>query len=78
MSDVIDQANDRAEAFLADALEQQQRRAMRESGQAESNDCSCCGEPIPQARREALPGVATCTPCQQQLEHAQALYRRPD
>ena len=26
--------------------------------------CDECGEPIPAARREALPGVRTCVPCQ--------------
>ena len=27
-------------------------------------DCAECGEPIPQRRREALPGVRTCVACQ--------------
>ena len=26
--------------------------------------CDECGEPIPEARRAALPGVRTCVPCQ--------------
>jgi len=26
--------------------------------------CEECGEPIPQARREALPGARTCVACQ--------------
>ena len=26
--------------------------------------CDECGKPIPPARREALPGVRTCVPCQ--------------
>ena len=26
--------------------------------------CDECGEPIPRARREALPGARTCVPCQ--------------
>ena len=26
--------------------------------------CDECGEPIPAARRDALPGVRTCVPCQ--------------
>jgi phage/conjugal plasmid C-4 type zinc finger TraR family protein len=26
--------------------------------------CDACGEPIPAARRAALPGVRTCVPCQ--------------
>ncbi len=27
-------------------------------------DCEACGEPIPQARRKALPGARTCVACQ--------------
>lgn len=27
-------------------------------------DCEDCGEEIPAARRERLPGVTTCVPCQ--------------
>jgi phage/conjugal plasmid C-4 type zinc finger TraR family protein len=26
--------------------------------------CEACGEPIPAARRRALPGTRTCVPCQ--------------
>lgn len=26
--------------------------------------CDECGEPIPEARRKALPGARTCVPCQ--------------
>ncbi len=30
--------------------------------------CAECGEPIPQARREAMPGVRLCITCQQALD----------
>ena len=29
-----------------------------------TEECDDCGEPIPQKRREALPGVRTCVGCQ--------------
>ncbi|RZJ45999.1 MAG: DksA/TraR family C4-type zinc finger protein [Brevundimonas sp.] len=29
-----------------------------------TEDCIDCGDPIPAARREALPGVTTCVSCQ--------------
>ncbi len=32
--------------------------------------CEECGDPIPQARREALPGVVYCVSCQQALDPA--------
>jgi len=30
--------------------------------------CVECGDPIPKARREALPGVKTCVPCQMERD----------
>jgi len=34
--------------------------------------CDECDEPIPQARREALPGVRLCVACQTELDSDQA------
>lgn len=31
-------------------------------------ECEECGEPIPKARRRALPGVRTCVACQSQRD----------
>ena len=31
---------------------------------ASAEFCEECGEPIPEARRDALPGVQTCITCQ--------------
>ena len=38
-------------------------RARMPAG-AGTEDCVECGDPIPEARRTALPGVTTCVPCQ--------------
>lgn len=39
--------------------------ARRRMGQGESlTHCIECGEPIPQKRREAVPGVRKCVACQ--------------
>lgn len=41
--------------------------------------CDECGEPIPEARRKALPGVQHCVGCQSELEaetKSQELYNR--
>ena len=41
--------------------------------------CEECGEPIPEARRRALPGVRLCLECQQEADkeqHAVHLYNR--
>jgi phage/conjugal plasmid C-4 type zinc finger TraR family protein len=32
--------------------------------------CEECGEPIPEPRRHALPGVRTCVPCQSERDAA--------
>ncbi|MBQ9407104.1 MAG: TraR/DksA family transcriptional regulator [Desulfovibrio sp.] len=33
--------------------------------------CRECGEPIPQKRLDALPGVGLCRTCQEEREHSQ-------
>ena len=41
--------------------------------------CANCEEPIPQARREALPGVRLCIECQTELDsenRARSTYNR--
>ncbi|WP_010162615.1 MULTISPECIES: DksA/TraR family C4-type zinc finger protein [unclassified Sphingomonas] len=35
-------------------------------------ECNECGEPIPQRRRDALPGVRTCVACQSQRDQSPA------
>ena len=42
-------------------------------------DCEECGEPIPEARRRALPGVRFCIACQAEADkqvQAVSLYNR--
>ena len=40
-------------------------RARAHAPKGESaEDCDDCGEPIPDRRRQALPGVRTCVACQ--------------
>ena len=38
-------------------------RASMPAGESPAH-CDACGEPIPEARRKALPGVRTCVTCQ--------------
>jgi len=35
-----------------------------------AQDCDECGEPIPEARRRAQPGVHTCVSCQARIDAA--------
>ena len=46
---------------LNDAL--QYARAALPQGQS-ARECAECGEPIPEARRSAIPGVKLCIECQ--------------
>ncbi|MDU8914129.1 DksA/TraR family C4-type zinc finger protein [Aestuariicoccus sp. MJ-SS9] len=53
--------NDQIEASIAEELE---RMKARRTPVGESlSHCADCGEPIPEARRKALPGVKLCIDC---------------
>ena len=56
------------DASVEDAVEQARRKIPH--GESLSH-CESCGEPIPEARREALPGVRLCVECQQDLDQRQ-------
>lgn len=58
---------DQIDASVADAVEQARSRIGRGESLAE---CEDCGETIPKARRQALPGVRKCLDCQEQADAA--------
>lgn len=48
------------------------RQALDGAGESLAH-CEECGEPIPEKRRELIPGVRLCTACQEELDqHEQA------
>lgn len=47
-------------------------RARLPSGES-AEECVECGEPIPQRRREAIPGVKTCIGCQSERDKRPSL-----
>ena len=57
-------------------------RTTRDAGALQVNilnHCEACDAPIPPARREAIPGVRLCVPCQQREEQetpGAGLYNR--
>ncbi len=56
------------DASVKDAI----KKARSRIGQGESLlDCEECGESIPEARRQALPGVRRCIACQEALDAEQ-------
>lgn len=54
------------EASVSDEL--RRMRARRASVGESLTHCAECEEPIPQARREAIPGVKLCIDCQQERD----------
>lgn len=66
MGDIADDAQAAAELFGGAALAAT-LAAARTSGRG-AEDCRCCGEPIPAARRAAKPDADTCAPCQEDVE----------
>ncbi len=60
---------DQIDASVEDAVELARSRLPR----GESlHHCEECNEAIPQARREAIPGVRLCVSCQSDLDEQQA------
>lgn len=61
--------NEQIEVSTKEALDRMRRHApVGES----LTECADCGEPIPEARRKAQPGVKLCIDCQQEND---ATYR---
>jgi phage/conjugal plasmid C-4 type zinc finger TraR family protein len=54
--------NEQIEATVKDAVER--ARSHLPQGPALTH-CAECGDPIPEARRQAVAGVRLCLPCQQ-------------
>ena len=69
MSDFADLAAEREQEIRDDALAAHARRAG-DSDRLSAVLCRVCEEPLPEARRRALPGVQTCRDCQEELEEA--------
>ena len=64
--DIADKASDREMADREFALAAQ--RAQRPAGPSATH-CRDCDEPIPEARRQFVPGVTLCVDCQTLKEH---------
>lgn len=69
MTDIFDRAQEREEQMRQDALAEQARRTQPVAGDS-AQVCVTCEEKIPEARRQAVPGVQTCIECQTMLEGA--------
>ena len=62
---------DQIDSTVEDAL--QRVRSRLPSGESLSH-CEECGNAIPEARRQALPGVRLCVPCQSERDEEQTAF----
>jgi len=58
------------DASVADAVKEARNRLPRGAG---LTHCEECEEPIPEARRNAIPGVRLCVSCQSEFEKSQLI-----
>ena len=58
---------DQIDDTVKDAIEASR---LRMPAGPSAEECDDCGEPIPAARRKALPGVRTCVACQSERDKA--------
>lgn len=76
MSDVADQAEAIAETERRLRLAAVSEAAERLSeGTVEDRDCRSCGDPIPRARLEAVPGADECVKCVGARERQRRAFR---
>jgi phage/conjugal plasmid C-4 type zinc finger TraR family protein len=66
MADIADCAYISEMGYLQDCLAAAHEAA--EVAGASLTHCEICGEPIPEARRQAVPGVRLCIECQEDME----------
>lgn len=65
MTDFADQAAEREAIFLAEALH---KTLPTEPPGVSAYECEDCGDEIPEARRQAVPGCTRCIYCQEYFE----------
>ncbi|SLM63425.1 MULTISPECIES: TraR/DksA family transcriptional regulator [Dickeya] len=71
MADSMDISQEQ-QALLLDA---QIAKARKTVSVTTAHVCEDCDAPIPEARRQAIPGVVCCVTCQEIREHQQRHYR---
>lgn len=69
MSDVADFAGEAQALHDADLAERLERERLARESQPGTEECIECGDPIPPRRREAMPWVTRCVPCQEFEDH---------
>ncbi len=60
---------DQIDSTVDEAVQRARARLPEGPGRLE---CEECGDPIPEARRQALPGVRLCVACREEMDSRQA------
>ncbi len=66
-----DAVQEQIDATVADAVARARSRQRVGPG---LTHCAECGEPIPEARRAAVPGVRLCVACQAEADRAEHVF----
>lgn len=61
--------NEQIEASVSDELARMRAQRLAPRGPSRA-ECEDCGEPIPEARQKAVPGVRLCVECQQEQDRS--------
>ncbi len=77
MTDPIDRATERTAEFISDALAEHRRHdpTAGKTPADSATHCYGCGQPISEARRQAVPGVVLCFDCQDEVNWLEARAR---
>jgi len=67
---------DQIDQSVEDAVRHARRQLERAAASPGRSDCEECGDPIPEARRQAMPGARLCIHCQSRQD-AQNRYTGP-
>lgn len=65
-----DAVNDQIDVSTQEAIERMRARNARRGDVESAEFCEECDEPIPEARRQAIPGVRLCVSCQSGRDRA--------
>lgn len=69
MSDAADMAGDAQAVYDAELADRLERERQARENRVGTVECIECGDPIPPRRREAMPWVTRCVPCQEFEDH---------
>ena len=68
MFDIFDQAEEEVQNRFYVNLAYQQEKSAHYKNKTNITDCVECDDPIPRARKSALPHVTRCIECQEMME----------